>query len=134
MDRKIGREPPDEPANPHVLHDGGVHAGGDDRAQIIFRINQFVLKNQRVERDVTLDSATVQKLHELRQIGRGEIVRPHPRVKFFEAEVNRIRAVFDGGPGALPVAGRRKQFGQTRRFGHACVRVFKDSAGVVETI
>ena len=119
MDRKIGREPSDQPANPHVLHDGGVHAGGNDRAQIIFRINQFILKNQRVERDVTFDPAPVQKFHELRQVGRGEIVRAHPRVEFFEAEINRVRAVFDGGSDALPVARRRKQFGQTRRFRRA---------------
>ena len=119
MDRKIGRQFSDEPANPHVLHDGGVHAGGNDRTQIIFRINQFILENQRVERGIPFDPATVQKLHEPRQAGCGEIVRPHPRVEFFEAEINRIRAVFDGGPGALPVARRCKQFGQTRRFGHA---------------
>ncbi len=115
MDRKIRRELPDEAADAHVLHDGRVHAGGDDGAQIIFRIGQFVLKNQRIERDVTFDAAPVQKSHELRQVGLGEIVRPHPRVEFIQAEVDGIRAIFNGGLGAFPIAGGREQFRQARQ-------------------
>ncbi len=99
-------------ANAHVLHNRRVHAGGDDGAQIIFRVGQFVFKNERVESDVALHAAPVQKFHQLRQIGLGEIVRAHPRVEFFEAEINRVRAVFDGGLGAFPIAGGREQFRQ----------------------
>jgi small ligand-binding sensory domain FIST len=82
----------------------------NDCAQIIFRVGQFVFKNERVERDVAFDAAPVEKFHQLRQIGLGEIMRAHPGVELVEAEINRVRAVFHGGLGAFPIAGGREQF------------------------
>jgi len=57
----------------------------------------------------------MEEFHELRQIGVGEIVGAHPGVEFFQAEVNRVRAVLDGGLGAIPIAGGREKFRQARR-------------------
>ena len=115
--RKIRREPADEPANAHVLHNHRVHAGGHHRAQIFFRVSQFVFKDQRVQRHVAAHAAPVQKFHQLRQIRLRKIVRPHPGVEFFEAEINRVRAIFDCCAGAVPIAGGRQQFRQKRRAG-----------------
>src|SRR5437773_8496572 len=53
------------------------------------------------------------ELHQLRQIGLREIMGAHPRVELFEPEVNRIRAIFDCGPRALPIPGGREQFGKS---------------------
>ncbi len=115
MNRKIRREMADQPADADVLHDGRVHAGGDDGTQIIFCIGQFILKHQRVERDIAFHAAPVQKFHQLWQIAFGKIMRPHPRVEFVQAEVNGIRAIFHSGFGTFPVTGGREQFRQARR-------------------
>src|SRR5205814_2230771 len=47
--------------------------------------------------------------HQLRQIGLSEVMRPHPRVKFLQAEINRVRTVLDGSLRALPISRRREQ-------------------------
>ncbi len=112
VDRKIRRQPAHQPSDPHVLHDHRVGAGGDDRAQMRFGLGQFGLEHQGVERDISLDPAPMEKRHQPRQIGDGEIVGPHPGIEFVEAEINGIRAVFDGGFGARPIPGGREQFGQ----------------------
>lgn len=80
------------------------------------RIRHFIFKNQRVERDVAFHTTPMQKFHQLRQIRDGEIVRPHSRVEFFKPEIDRVRAVFHGGPGAIPITGGREQFGQAQIF------------------
>ena len=67
---RISRQMPD------VLHDRGVHAGGDHRAQILLGVGQFVFEDERVERDIALHAAPVQEFHQLRQIRLGEIVAP----------------------------------------------------------
>ena len=117
VNRKIRREPADEPANARVLHNHGVHTGGNHRAQIFFRVSQFIFEHQRVQRHAAAHAAPAQKFHQLRQIGLREIVRPHPGIEFFEAEINRVGAIFNRGAGAVPIAGGRKQFRQTRRAG-----------------
>ena len=90
---------------PDVLHDGGVHARGDQGVRKRWASGHFVGKDQRVEGDITLDAAAVEKLHQLRQIGLGEILRPHAGVEAVQAEVNGVGPIFHGGPGAVPVAG-----------------------------
>ena len=115
MNREVRRQAADEAADAHVLHDGGIHAGGDDGAQMLLGGGQLVLEDQCVEGDVTLHPAPMQEFHQPGQIGDGEIVRPHPGVEFFQAEINCIRTVLDGGLGAIPIAGGREQLGQRRR-------------------
>ena len=124
MDREIGRKLADQPADANVLHDGGINARRDNRAQILFGFGQFVGKHERIESDITFDAAPVQELHQIRQVGFGEIARAHPGVELLQAEINRIRAVFDGGARAFPIAGRREQFGkaEARRWKAAWIR------------
>ena len=115
MDRKIRRKPADQPADADVLDDRGIHSGGDDRAQVLLRLGHFVFENQRVERHVALHAAAVEELHQLRQVGFGEVVRAHPGIELLQAEINGVRAVLDGGFGTFPVAGRREQFRKSGR-------------------
>ena len=114
MNREIGRALPDQPANARVLHNHRVHTGGNHGPEMFSGIGQFVLEDQRVEGDITAHAAPVKKVHQFGQVGRSEVVRPHPGVEFFEAEINRIGAILDRGAGAIPVAGRREQLGQLR--------------------
>jgi hypothetical protein len=115
MDGKIRRQPPDQTANANVLDDGGIDARRNQRSQITLRIGHLIGEDQRVERHITLDAAPVQKLHQLRQFSLAEIIGPHPRIEPFQAEVNGVRAVFDRGFGALPIARRGEQFRAGRR-------------------
>src|SRR5262249_10924734 len=103
---EIRRELPDEATNADVLHDGGVHAGGNDGAEVVFGVGQFVLENEGVESDVATNAALMEEFHELREVTHGEVVGAHPGVEFFKAEVDGVGAVFDGGVGAFPIAGR----------------------------
>ncbi len=66
VNREIGRETADKPADADVLYDRCVHAGGNDRAQIIFGIRQLRREDQRVECHVSAYPAAMEKLHELR--------------------------------------------------------------------
>ena len=42
-------------------------------------------------------------------------MRPHARVEAFQPEINRVRAILDGGFRAFPIARRREQFRTRRR-------------------
>ena len=116
VNREVRREASDEPADAHVLHDGCIDSRRNDGAKILFSLNHLILEDERVERDVTLHAAPVQELHQLRQIGLGEIVRAHPGVELLQAEVNRVRPVLHRRLRALPIARRREQFGQPHAF------------------
>ena len=109
MNREVGREPADQPANADILHDGRVHSGGDDGAQILLGLGHLVGEHERVEGDVALDAAPMEELHQLRQVGLGEIPRAHPGVELSQAEVDRIGAVLDGSFRTFPIAGRGEQ-------------------------
>ena len=77
--------------------------------------SQFVIEDERVERDEALDAAPVQGAHHFRQFGerkpdlgaRGEMV---------QAEIDRVRARFDGGAQLRPVSGRTHDFGLTANY------------------
>jgi len=45
----------------------------------------------------------VKEFHEPRQVGFGKVLGAHAGVEFIEAEIDRVRAIFDGGFGAIPV-------------------------------
>ena len=112
MNREIRRELPNQPARPHILDDCGIHARGNHRARVLLRLGHLVLEDEDVERDVPLHPAPMQELHQLRQIGFGEVIGPHPCVELLQPKVDRVRSVLDRRPGALPVARRRQQLGQ----------------------
>lgn len=111
---KSGERLADEAADADVLHDGRIHSGGDDGAQILFCALQFVRKDQSVERHVAAHAPAMQKLHELRQVRLGEVMGAHPGVELVEAEVDGVCTVLHGGFRAFPIASRGEQFRQTQ--------------------
>ncbi len=124
MNRKIGRQPANQPTDADILHDGCVHAGGDEAAQIFGGGRKLVGKHQRIERHVTPHAPPVQKRHQRREIGCGEIARPHPGIEAVESEIDGVRPILHGRAGALPIPGGCEELGEEpagkgRRFhGH----------------
>ena len=104
--------PANQPADADILDDRGVHPGRNHRAHVLLGVGHLVLEDEDVEGDIALHAAPVQEFHQPGQIGLGEIVGPHAGVELLQAEVDRVRAVLDRGPGAFPIACRREQLGQ----------------------
>ena len=92
-------------------------------AQKLLRLGHFIGEDQRIEGDITLDAAAVEELHQLGQIGFGEILGAHPGVETLQAEIDGIGAIFDRGLDALPIARRGQQF-RARQRGGKFVRGF----------
>ena len=113
MNRKIRRQLTNQPADTHVLHNGRIDAGCDDRPQIFLGGRQLVREHQRVERNVTANPAPVQKLHQLRQRCLREIVRAHPGVEPVETKIDGVSPILDRRPRTFPITSRREQLGQT---------------------
>jgi hypothetical protein len=116
VNRKIGRELSNQAANSNVLNNGRVDAVGNNRPGVLLSLNEFIFKNQGVERHITFHTAPVQKFHQLWQIGFRKVLCAHPRVELFQAKIDRISSILDRGPGAFPITGRGKQFGETHLF------------------
>ncbi len=70
---------------------------------------QFVVEDERIERDVALDAAPVQGRHDLRQFGQR---KPHlgARREVFEPEIHGVRAGLDRGTQLWPVSGGTHDF------------------------
>ena len=74
---------------------------------------QLVFKNQGIEGDVPLHAAGVEKLHQFGQVGFGKILSAHSRIELFQAKIDGIGAIFDGGfthsqsPAGASNSGRR---------------------------
>ena len=82
---------------------GGIDSGSNHRPHVLLGPGHFVLEHEYVERDIPLHAPPVQILHEPGQIRPGEVVGPHARVEFLQAEINRVRAVLDGGAKSSPI-------------------------------
>ena len=83
---------------PQVLHQHGIDPGGDGLARGKLQCSQFVVEDERVERDVALDAAAVQVAHQRGEFVGGEVDGPGAGVQpAAEAEIDGIRAVFHGG-------------------------------------
>ena len=124
MDREVRGQGADEATDPDVLHDGGIDPARDDAAEVVLGVGEFVGEDEGVEGDVALDAAAVEKRHQRGQVGLREVFRAHAGIEAFEAEVDRVGPVFEGGARALPVAGGSEEFGafeRGRRSG--CVHV-----------
>ena len=66
VDGEVRRDAADEAADTRILNDGGVDAGGDNRAKRAGGFREFVRENQRIKSDVALHPATVEIGHEFR--------------------------------------------------------------------
>jgi hypothetical protein len=111
VDGEVRGEPPDQAADADILHDGGVDAGGDDRAEVVFGLGKFGREDQRVESDVAPDTAAMEPGHQFRQVDLGEVVGSEPGVETGEPEIDRVGTVLDRGADAVPIARRGEEFG-----------------------
>ncbi len=110
MNREVRRQFTNQLADTHVLHDGGIDTGADNRAQKAFRIFELVGEHQCVERHIATHPALVQVGHEVGQVGLGEILATHAGIETIEPKEDRIGTIFDGRTRAFPISRRRKDF------------------------
>src|SRR5688572_27031197 len=102
MNREIRRELSNQAADSDVLNDRSVYPRGDNGAEVVFRVGQFIGKNERIERDVSAHSAPMEKLHQSWEVSLGEILRAHARIEPFQTKVDGIRPILHGCPRAFP--------------------------------
>ena len=97
VQRNLRRDLMAERNHAEILHDEGVHActgGGGD----VFRgIGHFAVRDQRVQREMDGDPAHMTVAHHVGQLVQRKIPCAVPRVESVNAEVDRVRAVADGG-------------------------------------
>ena len=112
VDLEIGRDLPGKLRDGQVLHDDGVGAGFGDGAQEPGGFGQLMVEDQRVEGDIALDAAAVQRAQRVGQFGQGE-ADLGAGGEVLEAEVDGVGAGLDGGVQLRPVAGGAHDFGFT---------------------
>ena len=103
----------DLPSQPHhavILHDHRVHAGLHDGGDGPRGFPQLVLENQRVESDESSHASRVQSPHHVGQLFQRKSGF-RPRGKMFQAEIDRIRAGFNGRVQLRPISGRAHDLG-----------------------
>jgi hypothetical protein len=104
-----GGDAPHKLRNAHILHDEGVSARRGDGSDRLHGGFQLVVEDQRVEGDVALHPAAMQRAHHLRQLVERK-ANLGARREMLEAEVDGVGACFDGGVELWPVAGRTHDF------------------------
>ncbi len=94
VQRQLGAQPADQPQQPEVLHQHGVHAGRHGQPHHALGLLQFVAEDQRIERQVALHPADVEERHEFGHFGGCEIDRSRTGVQpALQSEVHRIGPV-----------------------------------------
>ena len=85
---------------------------GHNAFEFLLDFGQLAREDERVERDISPQAAAVELAHQLRQFARNEIFGPRAGVEAAgQAEIDRVRAVFDCRANALAVARRGEQLG-----------------------
>ena len=116
MNGQIGANGANQPHQTQVLDKHRIDASSRDLPHECFDLDQLAGEDQRVERDVALEAASMQFAHELWQIGDIKILGPRAGIKTgIESEIDRIRAVLDCRANTIAVAGRGEQLGANRR-------------------
>ena len=90
---KLGRDRPDEPDEPKILHDDRVSTGFGQLAHGGFQFGQLVRKHQRIQRDI---SATLRRFKRPMILGQRAPSKFEARIRAgmpLEPEVNRVGAV-----------------------------------------
>src|SRR5215475_12913308 len=96
--------------NAHVLHDDSVGPGLGNRRQRLLSFEEFMVENQRIERDEPLHPTSMQRLHHLREFCESK-ANFGPGGKMFEPKIHRVSASFDSRLELWPISRRAHQFG-----------------------
>ena len=130
MDGEVRADRAQQPHEAEVLHQHGIDAGFGEPHDMLLDRFELGGEDERVERDVAADAALVEKRHDLGQCVEMQIRGPGAGVESaFEAEVDRVGAVFDGGRDTQPVAGRGKQLQGAALAGRSFLRTFAAAFG-----
>jgi len=108
VEHRVGRQLAHELRHAEILHDERVHAQQGRRTHDLGRARHLPVGDKRVERQMHLDPADMAIDHSLLQLVRRKIMRAHARVEGVIAQINRIRAVLDGGAQRLHRPGGRQ--------------------------
>ena len=100
-----------------ILHNHRIHSGPRHDLNLLHCSLQLSGKNQRIEGHKSFHPVTMQKLHQFRQIGLLEIVRPHPGIEPWQTKENGIRPVRHRSPRAIPISRWCQEFRHAEKLG-----------------
>ena len=94
-----------------ILDDKGVDSAFLSQAKLLGGGFKFSREDESVHGEESLDPMFVKKVHELAKLISSEVVSSQAGVESGKPEVNGIGACRNGCAGAIPIAGRREEFG-----------------------
>ena len=106
----------DEPDEPEVLRDDRAHATIDGVAEQQQRVLELRRLEQDVEREVDADATRPRHRARLVELVERELGALVARVEAFDAHVDGIRAVGDGGANGVEGTGGSEEFGNLQRM------------------
>ena len=105
MDLEARIDALDEAHEADVLHDGGVDAAVDARAEMGERVLHLVRLHEDVERQVDARAAAVGDGAGLFEFGERELRAVVARIELLDAQIDGVGAVRDGGADGVEGAG-----------------------------
>ena len=119
VQRQLRTDGARQPGRAEVLHDDRVRPRPRDVGERRFGHPELAIEDEGVESDESLHALRVQKIEQFREVSRGEVIRPGPRIEAAtQAEIDCIRARRHGGPQALLVPRGGEQLGFFQQPGH----------------
>ena len=101
----------DESDQSHVLHDGGVDAAIDARAEVRERVLQFARLEEGVERQVDARAVAMGDETGLLELVQRELSALIAGVELLDTQVDGVGSVRDGGADGVEGAGGGEEFG-----------------------
>jgi hypothetical protein len=98
---------------PEILHEDRIDSRVGESSHMILERRKLVSENERVERDEARQAATMQRLHQAREIFEREVGCAGAGVETgLKSEIDRIRTILDSSVDAFPVSRRGQQLGR----------------------
>ena len=111
VDRQLGHDLAGKAHEADILDDERIDAHAIEQAQVVRGVIQLGGEDEGVERDERAHAVAVAEGDDLGQLGLAEVIRAQPRVETRQSEVDRVRAVRDGGAHTVPVPRGGEEFG-----------------------
>ena len=136
MQRQFRTNRSDQPQQSDVLYEQRIDAGGGNDSDKGFDFCQFIGESECVECDIAFHTAMMQEAHRFGQFVGGNVGGPSPGVETaIQAEINRIRTIFDGGSHTVAISGRSQQLGSKRfRQSHSSANICKGHPSETERL